>query len=128
MPEEKKKSFIRKYWFLIFLLFFVYFYFFDRPFSNEDSTVNNLPKFDPEVTNIGTSPTMYHIINKNDYPWHNVKIIINGEYSCWSRDILEPEDFITINAITCNQFAVNYNLVESIWVISDEGTERRSLI
>jgi hypothetical protein len=122
---EKKKSWIRKYWLLLFLIFLTFFYLTGKSTLNDNS--NQLPPLESEVAQIGNSLTMYEVINKNDYPWHNVEVIVNKDYSCWSRDILEPEDSILVNAVTCNQFAVNDQIIESIWIECDGGAERYSL-
>lgn len=94
--------------------------------SNSDSS-QNLAKFEPELTSLGGSLTTYKVINRNDYAWHNVEIIVNDYYSCWSRAVVESGESITISAATCNDFAVNYNSVNSLLIEADEGVERRSL-
>lgn len=130
MLEEKEKSWFRKHWIITIILgLFILGAISNNESSsnNHSSDINKLPKFDPELIRFGDSLTMYKIINRNDYLWHNVEITVNDHYSCWSRDVLEPEDSITIDAVTCNQFVVNYNIVESVDIKSDEGAERYSL-
>ncbi len=133
MSEEKKKSWFRRHWILTIFLCFMVLGMFGS--LNNDSTQNligdsvseKLPKFNPEVTNVGTSLTMYKVINRNNYPWHHVEITVNNHYSCWSRDVLEPGDSIAINAVTCNQFAINNQIVQYLDIKADEGAERYSL-
>lgn len=124
-PKEKSDA-IKGFIAIILIIFFLWVFGVFSSGSDKNSN-SNLPKFDSEVINIGNSLTMYKIINRNDYDWNNVEIIVNEYYSCWSKDILGPDDSITINAVTCKDFALNYDLVESLWIKSDEGAERFSL-
>lgn len=74
-----------------------------------------------EIGELGNSGTYLRVINRNDYDWHNVEVTVNDYYSCWSRDVLKPEEIIDVQAVTCNQFAVNQNVVYSLTVNADEG-------
>lgn len=95
--------------------------------SNKDNVQDKLPPLDSEVSQVGTSLTTYRVINRNNYDWHNVIITVNDYYSCWERDTLKPTESILISAVTCNQFALNNQIVESILIESDEGVARYSL-
>jgi len=99
----------------------------DSPDNLQDQSKENLAKFEIELAHVGTSLTMYKIINRNDYDWHNIEITVNEYYSCWSREILKSGESITINAVTCRDLAVNHNMIESMWVSSEEGSQRYSL-
>jgi len=79
-----------------------------------------------EIGELGSTGMLFRVINRNDYDWHNVKITVNDYYSCWERDVLKPGAPITVNAATCNQFAVNQNMVYSVQVETDEGFEEFS--
>ncbi|MEJ2267544.1 MAG: hypothetical protein P8X70_00515 [Nanoarchaeota archaeon] len=140
MPEEKQKSWFRRHWILSILLGFIALGIIggllpdsesdltgDTINSQNQNTKQNLAKFESEVGQVGTSLTQYRVINRNNYDWHNVKITVNDYYSCWDRDILESEDSILINAVGCDQFVVNQNIIQSIWIEADEGAERYSL-
>lgn len=85
-----------------------------------------LAPLDAEVAQLGTSLTTYKVINRNDYVWHNIKITVNDYYSCWERETLEPEDFIYVEALICNQFAVQNQRVESVEITADEGSAKYS--
>lgn len=127
--EAKKKSWFQRHWILAVILgLFILGVIGNSSTKNSSFTdYNKLAKFESEVAQIGNSLTTYKVINRNNYSWHNVEITVNDHYSCWSREILESEDSITINAVTCNQFVINYDMIKSIDVKADEGTERYSL-
>ena len=92
--------------------------------NSDDRSTPDITKKKPlqaEIGELGNSGTYLRVINRNDYDWHNVEITVNDYYSCWSRDVLKPEEIIDVQAVTCNQFAVNQNAVYSLTVIADEG-------
>ncbi|MCF7872151.1 hypothetical protein K9L97_03890 [Candidatus Woesearchaeota archaeon] len=67
------------------------------------------------------SDTQLRVINRNNYTWHNVSITVNDYYSCWEQDNLNPEGIIEVQALTCDQFAINHKYIYSILVETDEG-------
>ena len=92
--------------------------------NSDDSSNPEIAKKKPlqaEIGEQGNSGTYLRVINRNDYDWHNVEITVNDYYSCWSRDVLKPEEVIDVQAVTCNQFVVNHNVVYSLTVKTDEG-------
>ncbi|GAH27039.1 unnamed protein product, partial [marine sediment metagenome] len=99
----------------------------DQKTSQQNNFQDKLAPLDSEVGPVGTSLTMYRIINRNDYPWHNVEITVNSYYSCWGRDLLEPGEVITIEAVMCNRFSLSNQMVTSLLIETDEGVERYSL-
>ena len=93
--------------------------------SENNSTTNKQTEKAPlevEIGEIESSGTQLRVINRNDYDWHNVKVTVNEYYSCWSRDILKPNEVISVNALTCNQFVINHDIVYSLIVEADEGS------
>ncbi|TKJ17466.1 hypothetical protein CEE44_02935 [Candidatus Woesearchaeota archaeon B3_Woes] len=89
--------------------------------NNNNPDITKKKSLQAEIGELGDSGTYLRVINRNDYDWHNVKITVNDYYSCWSRDILKPEEVISVNAVTCNQFVINQNVVYSLTVVADEG-------
>ncbi len=79
-----------------------------------------------EIGELSSMGTIIRVINRNDYDWHNVNITVNDYYSCWETDVLKPSESITVNAVTCNKFAVNQNMIYSVQVETDEGFEEFS--
>ena len=107
---------------IIILIIFIIFLFSPGGDSNNSNSIKE--KLDPleaSVTPIRGSFTTYQVLNINSYPWHNVKITVNEEYSCWSREVLEPGEKIIIQAATCNDFAVYNNAIYFIEIKADEG-------
>ena len=84
-------------------------------------TGTNYNSLEAEISEPDNSGTYLRVINRNDYDWHNVTITVNDYYSCWSRDVLKPAEVINVQAVTCNQFVVNHNVVYSLTVKADEG-------
>ena len=85
-----------------------------------DSSQGKLRPLDASVVPVGDSLVQYQITNLNDYPWHNVSITVNEEYSCWSRDILEPGKKIMIIAASCGDFIVFNNIINTISIETDK--------
>ena len=119
--QERRKAITGLFFLIIFIIFL--WNITNKLAPTEKTNSIHSEKFSPELANIGDSLTMYKIINRNDYAWHNVKITVNDYYSCWFKDTLNSSDSITFNAITCNKFIINHNTVESILIESDEGTQ-----
>ena len=92
----------------------------NTPDITEPDTSKKKP-LQAEIGELGNSGTYLRVINRNDYDWHNVEIIVNDYYSCWDRDVLKPGEIIDVQAVTCNQFFVNQNVVSSLIVKADEG-------
>ena len=93
--------------------------------SENNSTTNKQLERAPLEAELGemtAEGTILRVINRNDYDWHNVKVTVNEYYSCWSRDVLKPNEVISVNALTCNQFVINHDIVYSVIVEADEGS------
>ena len=69
------------------------------------------------------SADQFTVTNRNDYEWHNLKIIVNDYYTCIDISKFPSGGRLDIIPITCENFAVNQGVTNKIEVITDEGTE-----
>ncbi len=93
-----------------------------KEIDTENNEIIN-EKFKVEIGEVGDSGNIIRVTNRNSYDWHNIKITVNDYYSCWSREILKPNEVITVNALYCNEFVLNHKVVNSIEVVADEGKD-----
>jgi hypothetical protein len=113
------------------LLFLVIIIVVIHSFSSGNSPTSDVTSPTPlkaEVSPMGGTLYQYSVTNRNNYPWHNVKIIVDAYYSCnGALDTLDPgSQTIVILTPACTDSNGNHDFnqnIQSLKVQADEGSE-----
>ena len=89
--------------------------------KNGDTGVN--AKLNPEIIK---KDIFIDITNRNNYIWHDVKVIANEYYSCFESNTLAANEKITVNTLDCKDSTGNPLIgikvaLQSLKITSKEG-------